>query len=159
RAPMPGLWFLLHPQSSPLGEDLIARVRARHPSARFAWYSAVDRRSVYQGARRVFGHPLEPQYRFDLADVIVSLDADFLAAMANSVRGSRDFATRRRLRTPEDRMSRLYVAEPCPSPTGSLADDALPARPAEIRTLAAAILARLEAREDDHALTPREARW
>ena len=159
RAPMPGLWFLLHPQSSPLGADLIDRVRARHPTARFAWYSAVDRRSVYQGARRVFGRPLEPQYRFDLADVIVSLDADFLAAMANSVRWSRDFANRRRLRTPEDRMSRLYVAEPCPSPTGSLADAALPARPAEIRTLAAAILARLEGRAEGHTLSPRHERW
>jgi len=159
RPPMPGLWFLLHPQSSPLAEDLIGRVRARHPSARFAWYSALDRRSAYEGARRVFGRPLESQYRFDLADVVVSLDADFLAAMPNSVRWSRDFASRRRLRTPEDRMSRLYIAEPCPSPTGSLADEAVPARPTEIRRLAAAILARLEGRADDRALSPRQQRW
>jgi Fe-S-cluster-containing dehydrogenase component/anaerobic selenocysteine-containing dehydrogenase len=159
RAAMPGLWFLLHPQSSPLTEELIGRVRARHPTARFAWYSALDRRAVYEGTRRVFGRPLEPQYRFELADVIVSLDADFLAGMANSVRWARDFAARRRLRAPEDPMSRLYIAEPGPSPTGSLADHALAARPTELRGIAAAILARLEGRADDHALSPRQRRW
>ena len=159
RAPMPGLWFLLPPQGSPLVEELIAHVRARHPTARFAWYAALDRRAVYEGARRVFGRPLEPQYRFDRADVIVSLDADFLAGMASSVRWARDFASRRRLRTPDDRMSRLYLAEPCPSPTGTLADHALPARPTEIRTLAAAILARIGGRADDVALSPRQRRW
>jgi molybdopterin-containing oxidoreductase family iron-sulfur binding subunit len=159
RPAMPGLWFLLAPQSSPVIDDLIARVRARHPTAQLAAYSPIDRRAVYEGARRVFGRPLEAQYRFDLADVVVSLDADFMAAMPNSVRWSRDFANRRRLRTPQDRMSRLYVAEPCPSPTGSLADDALAARPTEIRALASVLLAAIEGRTTDNAVTPRQRRW
>jgi Fe-S-cluster-containing dehydrogenase component len=144
RARIPGLWFLLHPQSSPLVEDVIARVRARHPTARFVFDAPVGRREVYEGSRLVFGRPLEPQYRFDRADVVVALDADFLAAGPNAVRWSRDFARRRRLRGPGGEMSRLYVAEPCPTPTGSLADHRLPARPSEIRTLAAALLAALE---------------
>jgi molybdopterin-containing oxidoreductase family iron-sulfur binding subunit len=159
RPAMPGLWFLMAPQSSPLNEQLIARVRARHPSARFATYAPLDRRAVYEGARRAFGRPLEPQYRFDLADVVVSLDADFLAAMPNSVRWSRDFANRRRLRTPQDRMSRLYVAEPCPTPTGSLADHAVAARPSEIRSIAGALLAALEGRPSTQPLAPGQLRW
>jgi len=97
RTRLPGLWFLMSPQSSPLVDDLIARIRARHAGARFAFHAPLERRQVYEGARLAFGRPLETQYRFDQADVVVSLDADFLAGMPNSVRWSRDFARRRQL--------------------------------------------------------------
>ena len=141
-----GLWFLLHPQSSPLIEDAIAQIRARHPGARFAFDTPVSRRAVFEGARLVFGRPLEPQYRFDRADAVVALDADFLAAMPNAVRWSRDFAARRRIAAPQAEMSRLYVAGPRPTPTGSLADHALPVRGAELRAIAVALLAAVEGR-------------
>ncbi|HSK02654.1 MAG TPA: 4Fe-4S dicluster domain-containing protein [Kofleriaceae bacterium] len=165
RERIPGLWFLLHPQSSPLVEDLIARVRARHPTARFVFDSPVGRREVYEGSRLAFGRPLEPQDRFERADVVVSLDADFLAAMPSSVRWSRDFARRRRLRGAAGGMSRLYVAEPCPTPTGSLADHRLPVRASEIRTLGAALLAAIEGTGGGAgagaaaALTPAQRGW
>ena len=42
-------------------------------------------------------------YRFDKADVVVSLDADFLGGGAGSLRYSKDFASRRRIGTPQDR--------------------------------------------------------
>jgi Fe-S-cluster-containing dehydrogenase component/anaerobic selenocysteine-containing dehydrogenase len=143
RSPLPGLWFLLHPQSSPLVEQLMARVRERHPGATFAYHAPVDRRSVYEGARLAFGRPLEAQYRFERADVVVSLDADFLAAMPNSVRWSRDFAARRRIASPAGDPGRLYVAETAMTPTGTLADHRLPVRPSQIARLAAALAAEL----------------
>ncbi|HEU4615528.1 MAG TPA: hypothetical protein VFS15_25715, partial [Kofleriaceae bacterium] len=146
RERMAGLWFLLHPQSSPLIEEQMARVRARHPTARFAFYSPVDRREVYEGARRVFGRPLECQYRFAQADVVVLLDADPLCAMPGSVRWSRDFAQRRRMNAATDQPSRIYAAEPRPTPSGSLADHRLPVRASEIRALALALLSALEQR-------------
>lgn len=64
-------------------------------------------------------------YRFDKADVVVSLDRDFLHGEPGSVRYARDFMSRRRatLANAESRgMSRLYVAEPMPSVTGTTAD-------------------------------------
>jgi molybdopterin-containing oxidoreductase family iron-sulfur binding subunit len=157
REPILGLWFLLEPQSSPLLADLIQRVRARHPGARFATYAPLERRDVYEGARLAFGRPLEAHYRFDRAEVVVSLDADFTAAMPNSVRWSHDFAARRRPGTAE--MSRLYVAEPRPSPTGSLADHHLPARPSRIAVLARALLATVRGQRAGEALEPRERAW
>jgi molybdopterin-containing oxidoreductase family iron-sulfur binding subunit len=146
RERIPGLWFLFRPQSSPLIEDAIARVRVRHPGARFAFDAPVSRRAVFDGARLVFGRALEPQYRFDRADAVLSLDADFLAMMPNSVRWSRDFAARRRVASPDADMSRLYVAEPRPTPTGSLADHRLAVRGSEVRAIAAALLAAVEGR-------------
>jgi molybdopterin-containing oxidoreductase family iron-sulfur binding subunit len=163
RERMPGLWFLLHPQSSPLIEDAIARIRARHPGARFVFDTPVSRRAVFDGARLVFGRALEPQYRFDVADAVVALDADFLAAMPGSVRWSRDFATRRRVASPGADMSRLYTAEPRPTPTGSLADHPLAVRGSELRAIAAALLAAVEGRALEGVLpgarSERARRW
>ncbi len=138
-----GLWFLLYPQSSPLLAALFARVRERHPAAQLATDSPLDRRAVYRGASLVFGRPLEAQYRFDRADLTVALDADLLAAMPNSLRWSRDFARRRRLSGPQGDPGRLYVAEPRPTPTGSLADHRAAVRAGDIGAVVAGILAEL----------------
>ncbi|NVB81804.1 MAG: 4Fe-4S dicluster domain-containing protein [Kofleriaceae bacterium] len=161
RPPSPGLWFLLEPQSSPLVADLIGRVRARHRQARFAFYAPFERRQVYEGARTAFGRPLEAQYHFDRADVVVSLDADFTAAMPNSVRWARDFANRRRPTWPLRDMSRLYIAEPRISPTGSLADHRLAARASEIGVLAASLLAAVRGggHPSEAALSAAQRRW
>ena len=60
---------------------------------------------------------------FDQAQVIVSLDADFLGPTAPNARhNAHAFAQRRRLSSPSDAMSRLYVVESTYSTTGSLAD-------------------------------------
>jgi molybdopterin-containing oxidoreductase family iron-sulfur binding subunit len=82
-----------------------------------------------------FGRFLDAQYRLDRAEVIVSLDSDFLASGSGSLRYARDFASRRR---PEqaDRMSRLYALEGMPTPTGARADHRLPLRPGQIEQAA-----------------------
>ncbi len=141
KEPIRGLWFVMPPQSSPLVADLIARVRARHPGARFATYAPLERRSVYQGAALAFGRPVEAQYRFGDADIVVSLDGDFLGMMPGSLRWAHDFAGHRRLTAPGAPMSRLYVAEPRPSPTGSLADHRVAVAPSRIAVLARELLA------------------
>jgi Fe-S-cluster-containing dehydrogenase component len=138
-----GLRFLLPPQSSPLVAELMARIQARHPGAGFTFYEPVDRRQVYEGARRAFGRPLEAQYDFRRADVVLSLDADFMASMPNSVRWSRDVAARRRLSGPAAETSRLYAVETSFTPTGSIADHRLAIRPGLVPQVAAGVLAGL----------------
>ncbi len=144
-AAIPGLWFLLPPQSSPLVEELMARVRARHPGVRFAFDAPLGRRQVHAGAQLAFGRPLEAQYRFDRAKVVVSLDADFLTATPNAVRWARDFAAARRPGWPIGEPSRLYVAEARPGPTGSVADHRLAVRPSAIHGLATTLLGAVSA--------------
>ena len=71
-----------------------------------------------------FGQPVETRYDFSKADVIVSLDADFLyAGFPGNVRYIRDFAARR---NPDGNMNRLYVIESTPTTTGAKADHRLP---------------------------------
>ena len=84
-------------------------------------------RTCYAGAALAFGAPADVHYRFDQADVIVALDADvFGATTPGNVRYARDFANGRRVRRAKAEMNRLYVAEPTPTPTGSIADHRLP---------------------------------
>ncbi|WP_437595324.1 TAT-variant-translocated molybdopterin oxidoreductase [Sorangium sp. So ce590] len=138
-----GLRFVLRPTGSPLVLDLIGRIQARHPAARFTFYAPARSSHPARGAELAFGAPLQAQYDFRTADVILALDADFLASMPFSVPHARQFSERRRLGSPTGTMNRLYVVEPGMSPTGSMADHRLRKRPSEMPALAAAIAAEL----------------
>src|SRR5262249_49690697 len=73
------------------------------------------------------------RYDFSKANVVVSLDSDFLNAGHGSLRYARQFAQRRRIGEGAETMNRLYVVEPFPTATGSKADHrmALPATQVE----------------------------
>jgi len=80
----------------------------------------------------MFGKYLDAVCHFEKADVILSLDADFLLSMRGHVRHARDFASRRRAQPGENRMNRLYVLESTPSITGAKADHRRAVRSSEI---------------------------
>jgi Fe-S-cluster-containing dehydrogenase component len=143
RACGPRSVFVLPPQTSPLVADLVQRIRARLPQAKFCYYSALSRSSVYEASRRVFGRELETHYDLAQAPVVLALDADFFSQAAGSLRLARQFAERRRLAAPSDAMSRLYVAEAMLSPTGSLADHRLALASHRVPLLARAVLQHL----------------
>src|SRR5207245_1046332 len=87
------------------------------------------------GAAAAFGQPLEAVFSLEKADVILSLDADFLACGPGHLRRVREFAARRRTRE-RGRMNRLYAVEATPGVTGACADHRLPMRAADVETLA-----------------------
>ena len=57
--------------------------------------SPITRDAVHAGCRQAFGEELEPVYHLDKADVIVALDADFLAWGPGRLKDARAFAARR----------------------------------------------------------------
>ena len=75
-----------------------------------SWEPA-DRDNVLEGARLAFGEAVEPQYRFENANVILSLEADFVANHPASLRLVREFAGRRKTDGEKPEMNRLYVVE------------------------------------------------
>src|SRR4029077_6055693 len=87
-----------------------------------------------------FGQPVETVLRVDRADVILSLDADFLACGPAHLRSVREFSARRR---PRDRQSlnRLYVVESTPTVTGACADHRLPVRASEVEAFGRSVAA------------------
>ena len=125
-----GIRILTPTLSSPTLADQLRGFLKLYPQAKWHVYEPVNRDNVLEGAKMAFGQPVETQYRLENADVIVSLDADFLyAGFPGNVRYIRDFAKRR---NPDGSMNRLYVIESTPSSTGAKADHRLPLRASEI---------------------------
>lgn len=121
-----GLHLLTGTITSP---TLAAQIRAlleQYPQARWYQYDPARGDNARQGAVMAFGEPVEPQYRFDRADVILSLDSDFLFREPGSLRYMREFALRRNPAEGEVAdMNRLYVVESSPTITGASADHRL----------------------------------
>ncbi len=129
-----GIRILTPTISSPTLADQMRAFLAMYPQAKWHVYEPVNRDNAFEGAKLAFGQPVETRYDFSKADVIVSLDADFLSAgFPGSTRYIRDFASRR---SPDGKMNRLYVIESAPSATGAKADHRLPMRATKIETIA-----------------------
>ncbi|HZV87272.1 MAG TPA: 4Fe-4S dicluster domain-containing protein [Candidatus Binatus sp.] len=97
-------------------------------------------------------------YRPEKADVILSLDADFLASGPGHIGYMKEFYRRRKLSGPTDTMNRLYVVEPTPSVTGSSADHRLPLRVSEVGQFARG-LAALVGLGGSGTLPPAAQKW
>jgi molybdopterin-containing oxidoreductase family iron-sulfur binding subunit len=82
--------------------------------------------------------PVETECDFKEADVIVSLDADFLGNGGARLRDAHGFAARRRK---ENGLNRLYVIESMPSLTGAMADHRRALSPRELGAFAQKLLA------------------
>ncbi len=134
-----GLSILTETVTSPTLASQFQALLAQFPSAKWHQYEPEGRDAVREGARLAFGEYANPVYRIDRADVILSLDADFLCSGAGSVRYARDFAKRRNIEGPQSAMNRLYVAESTPSNTGAMADHRLPLASREIEALARSV--------------------
>src|SRR5580698_9085659 len=70
-----GLRILTDTITSPSLATQIRAVLAKFPQAKWHPYEPCSRDNVREGTRLAFGKPVNPVYRFDQADVIVSLDA------------------------------------------------------------------------------------
>ena len=73
---------------------------------------------------------------FDKADVVLSLDADFINCGPGSVRYQRDFAAGRRVMDDRKVMNRLYAIESTPTLTGAKADHRLSVKASEVEAVA-----------------------
>src|SRR5271154_4809091 len=137
-----GIRILTPTISSPTLADQLRNFLKIYPQAKWHVYEPVNRDNVLEGAKLAFGQPVETLYDFEKADVIVSLDADFLyAGFPGFTRYARDFAKRR---DPDSgKMSRLYVVESGMSSTGAKADHRAPMRASDIENFSGDLLRQL----------------
>ncbi|MGA6983049.1 MAG: TAT-variant-translocated molybdopterin oxidoreductase [Candidatus Sulfotelmatobacter sp.] len=141
-----GIRILTGTTSSPTLADQMQSFLKLYPQAKWHVYEPVNRDNVLEGAKLAFGQPVETRYDFSKADVIVSLDADFLyAGFPGNVRYIRDFASRR---DPDGNMNRLYVIESGMTSTGAKADHRLPVQAGGIEDFAHALATMVEAQTD-----------
>jgi MoCo/4Fe-4S cofactor protein with predicted Tat translocation signal len=136
-----GLVILARPSDSPTFAAMRAQVREKLPLAYWAEWGPATRDNVTLGLRAATGERVRPHLMLENADVIVSLDDDFLYHHPASIRYARDFGLRRR---PKDgKINRLHVIEPALSLTGTLADVRTAIRGAELAPFLARVAALL----------------
>ncbi|RRR70803.1 MAG: 4Fe-4S dicluster domain-containing protein [Candidatus Viridilinea halotolerans] len=129
--------------TSPTLAQQLADLQVRFPQCRWYQYEPINRDNVYEGAQLAFGEDVAVRYDFSQADVVVALDADFLAPGPGFVAYARAFADARRVTAESDKMNRLYVVEATPSTTGATAEHRLPLKASSIASFAQSLAAGL----------------
>jgi len=120
-----GIRLLTQTVTSPSLGAQINQFLKSYPSAKWFQYESVNRDNAREGAKLAFGEYVNPVYRIEKADVILSLDSNFLTSGPGSLRYAREFARKRRVESAESKMNRLYAVESTPSNTGAMADHRL----------------------------------
>ena len=172
-----GLTILTETVTSPTLADQLRALLRELPEAKWRQYEPAGRDTVRAGAKRAFGEYVDTIYHFDQADVVLALDADFLACMPGSVRYAREFIDRRRVGRafqpvgstgnagsphhnqagnrgetsqagkPDLRMNRLFAVESTPGLTGAAADHRLALPASQLENFAKLVAAELKVPE------------
>ena len=93
-----GLHLLTGPVSSPTLIAQIQRMQKAMPEMHWHVHAPAGRDEIYRGAQQAFGKPVETRWNFDKAELIVSLDGDFLDAGPHQAGASRAWVEARRRR-------------------------------------------------------------
>jgi molybdopterin-containing oxidoreductase family iron-sulfur binding subunit len=131
-----GLYFLSTTFTSPTLQRQWSEAQKAYPKAKLIQYDPVLSGTLLEGG-------VGAQFSLDKADVIVSLDADFLsgATYPGFHKLLRDYAQRRKLAGEDKTMNRLYAIESTPTTTGLKAEHRLGLRASEVPAFAAALAA------------------
>jgi MoCo/4Fe-4S cofactor protein with predicted Tat translocation signal len=149
-----GLRILTGSITSPTLAFQLNQILNDFPEAKWHQFEPALSDGAREGSRLAFGEPLHPLYHLENADIILSLDADFLSGANTPLCNLRSFAARRTPSTQHGKMNRLYVLESTPSITGLSADHRLAIRPSELEIYTATIATILGVQNKDVALMP-----
>ncbi|MBV9949687.1 MAG: 4Fe-4S dicluster domain-containing protein, partial [Myxococcales bacterium] len=144
---------LLEPTSSPHLVAAIGRARDRG-DVDVHFDSPLSRENAWRGAELAFGAVLEPRCDLSRADVVLSLDSDFLGADGSPLPWARAWADRRRSPHAGAPMNRLYVAGPRSTVTAMSGDHRLLVSGRKVAGVAADVLAALLGTPDTGAPAP-----
>jgi len=135
-----GVYFLSETILSPTLAAQWKQVQAKYPQAKLVQWDPVNRDSARAASKAVFGDYLDAQYKLEDADVILSLDADFLSGNGHPGFLPISAAYVERHRYEEGKtMNRLYVVETMPTVTGFKAEHRLSLKPSDLLAFASAL--------------------
>ncbi len=138
-----GLRILTGSVISPTLAAQLRALLAQYPQAKWHQWETAGSDGAREGGKLAFGRYVNTVYRPAKANVIVSLDSDFLGSGPGHVRYAKEFFRRRKLSGEHAEMSRLYVLEPTPSVTGAVADHSIPMKASDVGLFARALAAKL----------------
>ncbi len=136
-----GVYFLSETITSPTLAAQWKAVQAAYPNAKMVQWEPINRDSAMTASKAAFGSYTDAQYKLENADVILSLDADFLGGIQHPgfLPMAAAYAERHRFdaEEPDKPMNRMYVVESMPTVTGFKAEHRLALKPSEIAGFAA----------------------
>ena len=128
-----GVYFLSETVTSPTLAAQWKQVQAKYPAAKFVQWEPVNRDAAMAASKAAFGSYTDAQYKLENADVILSLDADFLGGIAHPGFLPLTAAWAERHRYEDGKtMNRLYVVETMATVTGFKAEHRLALKPSEL---------------------------
>ncbi len=113
---------------SPSTEAVISGFLQKYPGSEWVQYDAISYSALLEANKISFGKQVIPDYRFDKADLIVSLGADFLGTWLSPIEYTKQFSSRR---DPDRAMNYLIQLESNLSLTGSNADKRIQIKPSQ----------------------------
>ena len=119
-------WVLTGSVMSPTLKSALDKMKIKH-----ATVDTVSMDDVLDGQLSSYGSRVFPRYRFDKADYIVSIDADFLDTWGSPTEYTKQFSEKRRLDGNRISMSKLVVFESMMHLTGQNADQRVAIHPAD----------------------------
>ena len=133
-----GIYFLSETITSPTLAAQWKQVQAAYPQAKLVQWEPVNQDCGRAASKAAFGSYMDAQYKLEDADVILSLDADFLGGIAHPGFLPMAAAYAERHRYEEGKtMNRMYVVETMPTVTGFKAEHRLALKPSEIASVCA----------------------
>ena len=135
-----GIYFLSETITSPTLAAQWMQVQKAYPQAKLMQWDPLNQDSSRAASKAAFGSYTDAQYKLENADVILSLDADFLGGIAHPgfLPMAAAYAERHRFNAEEaDKpMNRMYVVESMPTVTGFKAEHRLALKPSEVVSFA-----------------------
>jgi molybdopterin-containing oxidoreductase family iron-sulfur binding subunit len=140
------LRFLSGTITSPTTRHAIASFLETFPGARHVVHDSLSCSAILDAHLQTHGVRALPRYRLELADVIVSFDADFLGRWIAPVSFAADYQAGRYLQGPVPHLSHHVQFESRLSLTGSKADQRLCVAPGEMGLVMTHVAARVAER-------------
>jgi MoCo/4Fe-4S cofactor protein with predicted Tat translocation signal len=142
-----GALYVTGPITSPAEKALLADMKKAFPGLKHIAIvdQAIEKTVLAQ--KQSYGKAVLPTYRYDKANVIVSLGYDFLSESANPLETSRLFADAKRLKNGKD-MARVLTFEPFISMTGANSDERFRVKPSDVKAIAFALASEIATQTD-----------
>jgi len=147
-----GLAILMEDDPSPTRERLRAAVTAKLPLTRWCVYEPLGG-SKGAAEETAFGTGVRVRPLLEKADVVLSLDCDFLGSAEGTIEGVKGFSKRRRIDQPTEKLSRLYAVENRYTITGGMADHRLRIAASQVGVFAVQLAAEIGTATGDATLT------
>ena len=136
--------FVSEANSSPTLSSLKSAALKKFENAKWVTYEPFGEENMLEGNKLAFGSRLRTHINYSEADIVVSIDDDFLSAThPNNVEYAYNVTAKRKVTSTSDEMSRIYAVENGFTLTGAYADHRLKVKASEIPAFVNALAAAL----------------